>query len=128
MILLDTCVFLWLTSQQESLSKPAKAIIKENAGDIYVSAITAFEIGVKFKKNLLQLPYDASEWYQDAIGLHGLESLSVTDQIAMLSSQLPSIHRDPADRIIVATGLLHHCNIVTPDKHIQDYPNIKVVW
>lgn len=128
MILLDTCTFLWLVTQQESLSKRAKAVIKENAGEIYVSAISAFEIGIKSKKKLLKLPYDASDWYQDAIALHGLESLSISDQIAMLSSQLPNIHRDRADRLIVATAHLHNCSIVTPDQHIRDYPDTKVLW
>jgi PIN domain nuclease of toxin-antitoxin system len=127
MILLDTCAFLWLAAQQESLSSAAKKKIIANAGNIYVSSISAFEIGVKSKKNLLILPYEASEWYRDALGLHGLKSLSVTDEIAMLSSQLPEIHLDPADRIIVATAIHHHCTILTPDKHIRDY-DVKVVW
>lgn len=129
MLLLDTCTFLWLVGKEDKLSEPARELIQQHAGSLYVSAISAFEIGTKFSKGRLKLPVvDPYQWFTDIREYHQMFEIPVTSEIAMLSTQLPALHRDPSDRIIVATAQVNSMEILTPDQLIHDYPGVKVRW
>ena len=71
MILLDTCALLWLAADQTRLSERAKEQIQNNADQLFVSAISAFEIGIKARKGKLILPMSAARWFEKAIDFHG---------------------------------------------------------
>ena len=128
MILLDTCTLLWLVIDPEKLSTPAIHSIAKYAGNIFVSAITGFEIGIKAKNGLLQLPKAADLWFTSALTLHGIEVVPITAEIAFASVALPPIHRDPADRFIIATAQYYQYTLITPDQHIHAYPAMHVLW
>lgn len=127
MILLDTCTLLWLVGDQDKLSAAAIRAIRNNAGKIFVSAITAFEIGVKWKKGLLRLSLPPSEWFAMALASHGLTEIPVTSGIAIRAILLPDHHNDPADRILIATAIANDMTLLTPDKHIRAYP-AQALW
>ena len=128
MLLLDTCTLLWLVGQQQHLSEQAKAALTKSSGSLFISAISAFEIGVKSQKGLLTLPMPVATWLRQAMELHGIDYLAVDCEVAIRATQLPNLHRDPADRIIIATAMVHQLKIITPDQHIQAYPEIETVW
>lgn len=128
MILLDTCTLLWLVSAQNNLSKHACQVLTDNANALFISVISAFEIGTKLNKKLLQLPLPAEEWWSKSLYLHGLTELPIHGEIALYATQLPPIHKDPADRFIVATAYKHQLSILTPDSHISAYKEIKTIW
>ncbi len=128
MILLDTCALLWLVAQQDSLSQKARQQISNNASALFTSAISAFEIGVKVNKKLLELPLLPQDWLSKALYLHGLIELPIDGEIALYAAQLPPIHKDPADRLIIATAHKHNLTILTPDQHIVAYPQAKTIW
>jgi PIN domain nuclease of toxin-antitoxin system len=93
-----------------------------------VSAISGFEIGVKCRRGALILPLPAEEWYEAALSGHGLTEIALDGRCAIRAANLPPIHRDPADRIIVATAATHGLTILTPDALIRAYPGVTVVW
>lgn len=131
MILLDTCALLWLVDNQTALSAQAKKAIEKSAGNIYISAISAFEISIKYNKGLLSLPLNPMEWFQKALNWHGITELSINSDIAIQSASLPEIHNDPADRMIIATAIKNHLSVITPDLHIAHYlekTTLKVIW
>lgn len=128
MLLLDTCSLLWLTSDQERLSQNAILSIQKNTGSIFVSAMSAFEIGIKCQKKKLTLPLSITEWFSKAVELHGLIELPITAKIAMFSTQLPKLHDDPVDRLLVATAIVHKLSLLTPDRHIRQYDSVQVIW
>lgn len=128
MIILDTCVLLWLADAQDNLSENALHAIKSEAGDLLVSAITAFELGIKVRKKKLILPLPPCEWYEKALALHGIIEAALTGKIAAQSAVLPPIHNDSCDRFIIATSLLLNCAVITPDKQFAAYPGMKVIW
>lgn len=128
MLLLDTCTLLWLASDQNKLSKSAVSALKENNGTIFVSAMSALEIGIKHRKKRLKLPLSPTEWYKKAIDWHGLTELPITGAIALKSTLLPPIHDDPIDRMIISTAQAHQLSLLTPDKHIQKYPHLTIIW
>jgi PIN domain nuclease of toxin-antitoxin system len=127
MILLDTCTLVWIVSDQSQISAVAQAEIRSNAGRLYVSSISAYEIGVKTGKGKLQLPQTPEIWFQTALKLHGIADAPVTFPIAMLATQLPKLHNDPFDRIIIATALHHGMRLLTPDHLIRSYPSTDVL-
>ena len=128
MILLDTCTLLWLASDPEKLSEEAKKMILKHADGLFVSAISAFEIGVKANMKIFALPSSPAKWFRDALEFHGISEIPISSDIAILSTQLPPLHRDPCDRILIATSKIHDLVLLTPDKLISQYPGVKVGW
>ena len=126
--LLDTCTLLWLVADQGRLSTAARAFLAAHAGRLFVSAISAFEIALKQRKGALGLPLPTRTWYLRALEFHGLREVPLDGSIAIAAAELPPLHRDPCDRIIVATAQAHGLTIVTPDPAIAAYPTSKVVW
>jgi len=128
LLLLDTCTLLWLASALERLSPRARELIGEHAGLLFVSAISAFELGVKHRKGRLTLPLPPGDYYARALERHGLREIAVDGGIAELSTRLPPLHADPCDRIIVATAQRHRLTVVTPDPLVAAYPDTSVAW
>ena len=128
MFLLDTCAFLWLASDQSRIAPGVLAQIRDPNVTVYLSAISALEIGTKHYKNKLVLPLEPEAWISLALANHRVTPLAMTWELAVRSSALPRLHADPADRIIVATALHHNLVIVTPDPLIAAYPGVRVLW
>ncbi|MBI5447929.1 MAG: type II toxin-antitoxin system VapC family toxin [Gammaproteobacteria bacterium] len=128
MLLLDTCTLLWLVDAQTLLSKKAKQALLDNTNNLFISSISALEISLKFKKNLLTLPLAPDRWFAKALELHGISEIPINANIAALSGLLPPHHNDPFDRILVSTAKINHLTIATPDKHIKAYKEIKTIW
>ncbi len=127
-LILDTCAILWLASDYSQLRPKAVQAIRNNADFLYVSAISAFEISLKSRKGKLSLKSPPEHWWAATIALHGLQVLPVTDEIALASTALPTIHADPCDRIIIATAVAISARIVTSDEVIPTYPQADVLW
>lgn len=128
MILLDTCVILWLVSGAEDLSGPARQAIIDHPGSLAVSAISAWEIGIKLAKGHLSLPLPVDEWMERACARHGIRPIALDHNVAALSTRLPPIHADPADRFLIATAQAMKIALITPDQHIREYPETQTVW
>lgn len=118
--MLDTCGLIWLANGGGEISKKTLEFI-QNADIVYVSAATALEIGCKAVLGKLELPMEADKWYSMALEIHDLVEIPVTGKIAIASASLPFIHKDPADRIIIATAMLNHLPVVTHDSRFEKY-------
>ncbi len=128
MLLLDTCTLLWLTSDQAKLSPVARQALSDQAGQIYVSSVSGFEIAQKAAKGKLVLPRPPVEWMALVLRLHGLKSLTLDMDSAMAAGALPALHADPFDRLLIASALMHHLTLLTPDPLIQQYPTLTTIW
>jgi len=124
-MLLDTCALLWLAQGGGGLSSK---VLREQADApfVYVSAISGFEIGIKYKKGKLVLPVLPSEWFNAIVVHHDLQVLSLDLDICIRSALLPPIHHDPCDRMIIATALKHRLAVVTTDPNFKAY-GVKVL-
>lgn len=127
-LLLDTCALLWMGSDPSALSARARAAMGQPGAVLFVSAISAWEIGVKQKRGKLTLPAEAARWFPSAIALFGIEVVDMDDRIALHAAALEWDHRDPADRIVVATALSRGMSVVTADTVIAHYAPVTVVW
>jgi len=128
LLLLDTCCLLWLAADQTKLSPAATALLAKHRGGLWVSAISAFEIGIKSRKKALELPLPPEAWYARALEFHGLREIPIDGAIAVRSTALPPHHADPCDRLIVATAERHHLTILTPDPLIRAYAEAATAW
>ena len=126
--LLDTCALIWLTNGGKDLSPKARQICGDINYRLHVSAASAWEVALKQVRGKLALESPAANWWKGAISLHRLVELGITGEIAIVSTSLPPIHADPADRLLVATALHYRLAIITPDAAIAKYPGLKTIW
>lgn len=127
-LLLDTCVLLWMVGDPDRLSTPAREVIARADSSLLVSAISAFEIAVKRSKGKLELPLPPREWVARALADYGISAVPMTSEMAALAPEVAVAHRDPCDRIILATAQILGIPIVTPDPLIRDCPDATVIW
>ena len=128
MILLDTCVLYWLASDHAKLSARARDALRIHAASLSACAISAFEVAINHRKRRVVLPSEPRIFFADLLARYAIDCLPVTWEIAARSVDLPPIHSDPADRLIVATSQVHSLTIITPDAYIRAYPGVSVLW
>jgi len=123
MILLDTCALLWTMNQDPMLPAARKAISRAASdGGLYVSPVSAWEIGLLVRRGRLELQVDAESYIGRVFRLPGVRVAALTPGIAVRSSYLPGdLHEDPADRLLVATAIVMGLRLITRDKRLLDY-------
>jgi len=128
MILLDTCTLLWLVMETDKLSFRARTLLDEPDTLVWLSSVSAFEIGQKHAKGKLELSLPPSQWLPRALESHRLRLLELDLLSALAAAALPPIHNDPFDRLLIATAQQHSFTFLTPDPKIHAYPNLKTAW
>jgi len=125
MIVLDTHIWVnWILVGEAGLT-PAIVDAMQQESRLTVSAISCFEVSLLVSRGKLELPLSVDEWLKEALGKSGVESLPVTCEIANRAVELPEIHRDPADRIIIATALVHEAKLASLDSVFPSYQELQ---
>ena len=119
-LILDTCALLWLAQGGGRLSARARERI-EAAPAVYVSAISGFEIGIKHQKGKLELPARPLDWFAAVLEHHDIQVHPLDLPVCLRATELPAIHADPCDRLIIATAEAQHMPVVTADPVFQQY-------
>jgi len=129
MIVVDTHAWLWwVNGDERRLSKSARREL-DRASSVGVCAITVWEIARLVAVGRYRLEPDMKTWVSDALAVDRVELLPLSPNIAMTAASLGSaIHKDPADRMIVATALEHDVPIVTKDGAIRDAGIVRCIW
>jgi PIN domain nuclease of toxin-antitoxin system len=115
-LLLDTHIVLWWLTDDPTLGDDIKNRL-DREPDVYVSAATLWEVGIKQAIGKLTEPADLAERIRDS----GFSPLPVTFEHAIAAGRLPLIHRDPFDRMLVAQAGCEDLTLVTRDPDIQKY-------
>jgi PIN domain nuclease of toxin-antitoxin system len=126
-LLLDTCTFLWLIIGSEELTSRAKDLFTDPDNEVFLSAVSAWEISVKHAIGRLDLPEAPQVFIPRQREQHQIQSLPLVEQAALQVSSLPGIHSDPFDRMLISQALYHALTIVSPDEMIRKYP-VRIVW
>ena len=116
-LLLDTHAFLWWLIDAPRLADTARAAIANASNDIFVSAITGWEIAVKRAKGAMTAPDNLSAIVEEK----GFVHLPLTFHHAEQAGKLPMLHRDPFDRFLIAQAQAEGLILVTRDTHIARY-------
>jgi PIN domain nuclease of toxin-antitoxin system len=130
-IVLDTHTLVWWVTNDAELSEKAKkAIDRERAGgEVVISAISAWEIAMLVDRGTLAFSMDIDSWLSTVREIPRVRFAPVDVDVAVKSVQLPGVfHKDPADRMIVATARKFAAPLVTKDLKIRAYAHVKTIW
>ena len=119
-LMLDTCAILRLATGLGELSERALGAIAD-ASAVFVSPISLWEIALKTRNGNLVLPNDPSEFFNDVVENYGLTVAPLSLEVMARSVALPPVHKDPADRFIIATALENNLTVVTTDRRFEEY-------
>lgn len=115
--LLDTHVLLWWLENPVALSEKARSVIKDGKNAIYVSAAVVWEIAIKRSLGKLDIPDNIDA----VLKTNRFLPLSITVDHALAVQSLPTHHRDPFDRMLIAQAIFEDMAIITRDLNIQNY-------
>ena len=116
-LLLDTHVLLWALGSPDSLRPEARAEIERACNVVLVSAVSAWEMGLKTAVGKLRMP----SGLVDQLRAKRFTLLPVTIEHGLRVGELPLLHKDPFDRLLVAQAALERLTIVTRDPRIAAY-------
>ena len=123
-LLLDTCAIIWIAVNQP-MKPEAVAAINSSFADgekVHVSPISAWELGLLSAKGRLSAARSPKDLFAEAIATPGVRIEALSPEVLIDASFLPGvIHRDPADRILIATARKLDLTLVTRDRTILDY-------
>ena len=121
-LLLDTHIFLWLITGDRRITETMQIDVLNPANEVYLSVVSVWEISVKYQLGRLPLPEPPQIYLPVQRQRHEITSLSLDEASISQLARLPSIHRDPFDRMLVCQALEHDLTIVTVDEMLQSYP------
>jgi PIN domain nuclease of toxin-antitoxin system len=120
-ILLDTHIFLWFISGDNRLSSKVRDRIREPDNEIYLSVVSIWECIVKYQLGKLPLPESPETYLPKQRHLHQIASLNLDENSVAQLIQLPLLHRDPFDRMLICQALQNNLHIATVDAAIRNY-------
>ena len=126
-LLLDTCTFLWLAADAPELTPVARTSCRDPENDVYLSALSAWEIAIKYRLGRLPLPEPPASYIISRRRWLQLAPLAFDEACAAHDAILPSHHSDPFDRGLISQAVLNNMTIVTPDTEIARYP-VTILW
>ncbi|AVH69377.1 type II toxin-antitoxin system VapC family toxin [Nostoc sp. 'Lobaria pulmonaria (5183) cyanobiont'] len=125
--LLDTHAFIWWVTNDPQLSANARNVIADSDNILFLSVVSAWEIVIKNKLGKLTLPEPVEEYIPSRLAINRFESLPIQMSHVLQVASLPSIHRDPFDRILIAQSQVENLPIVTIDQKITQYL-VQTIW
>jgi PIN domain nuclease of toxin-antitoxin system len=126
-VLLDTHVFLWWVTNKSHLSEYAHDLIADGHNELLLSAAAGWEIVIKANLGKLRLPDNPVDFIMAQMALNRIEPLSISMRHALHVHTLPSHHRDPFDRIMIAQCQVERAPILTADPLIARYA-VERLW
>ena len=120
-ILLDTHIFLWFISGDTQLSADLRDAIRNPDNEVYLSAISVWEILVKYQLGKLPLPEHPETYLPKQRDLHQILSLALDESTVIQLAKLPPLHRDPFDRMLICQALQNGLTIATVDAAVRAY-------
>ena len=124
--LLDTHVILWLATNSPLLSETVKRAILDNNNEKHVSIVSAWEVAIKLGTQKLQLDGGLAEFFR-MIDVNGFLLLGIEREYVQYVQSLPFFHKDPFDRLLIATANVENLTLISIDDNIQKY-DVNWLW
>ena len=124
MIVIDTHIWIWWVNQSTDKLKPRWMEMIQSSTNAFISSISLFEVSwlVHHKRIDILLPLD--EWLTEATDGSGIGIVPISPKIAMTATQLPYHHRDPQDRLIIASAIATKSHLISADSIFPQYQEI----
>ena len=127
-LLLDTCAVLFFAEKATGLSQAAYAAIEAPDSEVFVSPVTPMELACLVDRKRILLKTHWRHWWHRVVEMNGWVCLPITGPIAEEAYCLPEpIHRDPCDRLLIATARLEGLVVVSADRLILGYPHVRAL-
>jgi PIN domain nuclease of toxin-antitoxin system len=126
-LLLDTCAFIWLCSEPEKLGKRLPEQLNDDGCQLLLSDASLLEIAIKHRIGKFKIEGVAKKWCETQMKLWNIASLDINRDTIFQSALLPMHHRDPFDRLIMASAQLNDLPIATSDRLFQEY-DVNILW
>lgn len=127
-LLLDTHVWIWTQENSDAIGAKARSLLETTSDDLCVSSISSLEIARLVAGGMLELKGSLDRWVRMAIDSLEARSIDVDHRIAIEAYKLPGrFHKDPADRMLVATARVHELILVTADERILAYKSVRTL-
>jgi len=125
--LLDTAVWLWSLRSPELIGGEGRQILELGEEEIYLSAVTSWEISIKMRLGKLDFPGPPAQHVPRFMAKQSLRPLSVNHSHAAKVYDLPAHHADPFDRMLIAQALIEDMVILTSDRAFRKY-SAQLLW
>lgn len=122
--LLDSHVLVWAASEPERLGAAAHRVLRDPSAELHVSSVTIAELEIKIALGKLSLPASPTTMSQRLFA----QPLALTWDHASRLRDLPTIHSDPFDRLLIVQAEAEDLALVTADRNIARYPKVRVLW
>jgi len=126
-LLLDTHIALWLFSKSENLSPLVRSLLKDNENDFYISVVSAWEVAIKNSIHKQIEFCGGVSLFVSRINDAIINLLPIKQPYIEIVETLPFIHRDPFDRLIIATAMCENLTLLTADRNMPKY-DIQCIW
>ncbi len=126
-ILLDTHCWLWLQTKPQRLSQQARTLLQDPGNQIFLSAVSSWEIAIKYALGKLPLPLPPVEYVLSRMETSGTSPLPIQHSHALHAGSLPLHHADPFDRLLIAQAQLEELEILTVDRQFEAY-QVNLLW
>lgn len=128
-VLLDTCALVWAISDPDALSARAREVLTAEDTSVLVSPISCAEVACAVDRGRIEIDRHWKLWFRHFVELNAWTPVDIDLAVVEEAYSLPSpFHRDPADRILVATARVLACSLLTADRKILDYPHVETIW
>ena len=124
--LLDTHAIIWLIDESSKMPQKIKDIIINSENQIFISSVSLWEIALKVNLNKLNLNMGLNKLLS-SIKRSEITVIQIEDTYLQILSSLPFIHKDPFDRLIIASAITEDLTIITTDENIKKY-NVSWIW
>ena len=126
-ILLDTQIFLWALAEPSRLGSETKSLLKSKENKLYLSAASSWEISIKAGIGKLPLPEPPDKYISSRMANLKITPIDVKHYHTFIVYKLPLHHRDPFDRILIATAIAENINLMSADHKIRNY-DVDLIW
>ena len=124
-LLLDTHVWFWAVESPHDLGEHCRSALESRDNDLIVATISTVEFGQLQTSKRIEFKGTLESWVRRGMEAMGLQTVVLSHAIALVSYTLPgSFHKDPADRLLVATAIQYGYTMVTADERILTYPHV----
>jgi PIN domain nuclease of toxin-antitoxin system len=125
--ILDTHTFLWWNTDDPQLSEVARRFISDGENELFLSAVSTWEIAIKCARGRLVLPENPGEYVANRMAIYRIQPLPIQISHTLRIYDLPDIHQDPFDRLLIAQSQMEDLPILTADTTIARY-DVSIIW
>jgi len=126
-LLLDTHMWLWMVNSPEKFSPTARRHILKEENELVLSAVSTWEIAIKYSLKKLPLPEHPDEFVPRLLATTRVSPMAIQVRHTLRVAELPRHHSDPFDRLLIAQAQLESLSILTVDKQFRQY-DVNIVW